>query len=84
TQFKNFFDSKEVNALDFQNKCSQKNFKDGTGWEPDTYRHILLWYLDELDKLIDEKVLKYLELRMKEKEVQALKEIKRRLQDSEM
>ncbi|GJV12542.1 hypothetical protein Tco_1354083 [Tanacetum coccineum] len=41
-------------------------------------------YLDELDKLIDERVLKYGELRMKEKEVQAMMEIERRLQESEM
>nr|GEW72343.1 hypothetical protein [Tanacetum cinerariifolium] len=38
----------------------------------------------ELDKLIDERTLKYGALRMKKKEVQAIKEIKRRLQDSEM
>ncbi|GJR98916.1 hypothetical protein Tco_0271090 [Tanacetum coccineum] len=84
TPFKEFFDSKEVNALDFQNKCWQKHFKDYTGWEPETYKRILLRYLDELDKLIDERVLKYGELRMKEKEVQAIKEIEKRLQESEM
>ncbi|GJR80564.1 hypothetical protein Tco_0151349 [Tanacetum coccineum] len=36
-------------------------------------------YLDELDKLIDERVLKYDVLRMKEKEVQAIKEIENAL-----
>ncbi|GJQ95416.1 hypothetical protein Tco_0006555 [Tanacetum coccineum] len=49
------------------------------GWEPKTYRRILLQYLDELDKLIDERVLKYDVLRMKEKEVQAIKEIENAL-----
>ncbi|GJU37204.1 hypothetical protein Tco_1185558 [Tanacetum coccineum] len=82
TQFKKFFDSKQVNALDFQNKCWQKNFINGLKWEPVNYRRLLLQYLEELDKLIDERVLKYGALRMKEKEVQAIQE--RRLQDSEM
>nr|GEW84946.1 hypothetical protein [Tanacetum cinerariifolium] len=38
----------------------------------------------QLDKLIDERVLKYGASRMKEKEGQAIKKIERRLQDSEM
>ncbi|GJT16893.1 hypothetical protein Tco_0875599, partial [Tanacetum coccineum] len=83
TPFKEFFDSKEVNALEFYNKCWQKKFKDYTGWEPETYRRILLRYLDELDKLIDERVLKYDELRMEEKEVQAINEIEKRLKENE-
>ncbi|GKC30553.1 hypothetical protein Tco_1037847 [Tanacetum coccineum] len=83
TPFKEFFDLKEVNALEFHNKCWQKNFKDYTGLEPQTYRRILLRYLDELDKLIDERVLKYDELRMEEKEVQAIKEIEKRLKENE-
>ncbi|GKC14045.1 hypothetical protein Tco_1010827 [Tanacetum coccineum] len=37
-QFKEFFDSKEVNALDFHNKCWQKDFKDYARCEPETYR----------------------------------------------
>ncbi|GKC22865.1 hypothetical protein Tco_1025015 [Tanacetum coccineum] len=53
-------------------------------WEPVNYRHLLLWYLEELEKLIDERVLKYAALRMKGKEVQAIQEIERRLQDNEM
>ncbi|GKG14549.1 hypothetical protein Tco_0354149, partial [Tanacetum coccineum] len=71
TPFKKFFDSKEVNASDFHNKSWQKHFKDYTRQEPETYRRNLLRYLNELDKLIDERVLKYGELRMKESEVQA-------------
>ncbi|GJS68189.1 hypothetical protein Tco_0682754 [Tanacetum coccineum] len=82
TPFKEFFDSKEVNALNFHDKFWQKNFKDYTGWEPKTYKRILLWYLEELDNLIDEKVLKYGKLWMKETEVQAIKEIEKRLQES--
>ncbi|GJZ21570.1 hypothetical protein Tco_0558609 [Tanacetum coccineum] len=78
------FDSKEVNALYFQNKCWQKNFINGMQWEPKNYRRLLLWYLDELDKLIDERVLKYGELRMKEKEVQAIKEIENWLKEKEI
>nr|GEX25163.1 hypothetical protein [Tanacetum cinerariifolium] len=47
-------------------------------------RRLLLWYLEELDKLIDERVLKYGALRMKEKDIQAIKEIERRLEESEI
>nr|GEU89698.1 hypothetical protein [Tanacetum cinerariifolium] len=52
--------------------------------EPETYIRNLLWYLDDLDKLIDERVLKYGELRMKEREVQAIKEIKKWLKEREI
>ncbi|GKD34232.1 hypothetical protein Tco_1249741, partial [Tanacetum coccineum] len=65
-------------------KSWQKNFKDSTGWEPKTYKRILLWYLDELDKLIDDRVLKYGKLQMKEKEFQAIKEIEKWLKENEM
>ncbi|GJW94736.1 hypothetical protein Tco_0174408 [Tanacetum coccineum] len=40
------------------------------------HRRLLLWYLEELDKLINERALKYDALRMKEKEVQAIKDFK--------
>ncbi|GKA36727.1 hypothetical protein Tco_0723292 [Tanacetum coccineum] len=78
------FSEKEANASDFHNKSWQKDFKDYTKYEPETYKRNLLWYLDELDKLIDEIVLKYGELRMKEKEVQAIKEIEKRLKEREI
>ncbi|GJR08560.1 hypothetical protein Tco_0791212 [Tanacetum coccineum] len=84
TQFKEFFDSKEVTALDVPNKCWQKSFSNGAEWEPGAYKRLLLWYLEELDKLIDEIILKYGALWMKEKEVQAIKDIERRMQDNEM
>ncbi|GKE09376.1 hypothetical protein Tco_1412927 [Tanacetum coccineum] len=47
-------------------------------------RRALLQYLEEVDKLIDERVLKYRALQMKEKEVQAIKEIKNRLKEKEI
>ncbi|GJW40679.1 hypothetical protein Tco_0066524 [Tanacetum coccineum] len=53
-------------------------------YEPETYSRNLLRYLKELDKLLDERVLKYGELRMKEREVQAIKETEKRLKESEM
>ncbi|GKC87764.1 hypothetical protein Tco_1148413, partial [Tanacetum coccineum] len=84
TQFMEFFDSKEVNASDFPNKCWQKSFSDGAKWEPEAYRCLLLRYLEELDKFIDEKALKYRELRIKQSEVQAIKEIKNRLKEKEI
>ncbi|GJZ32480.1 hypothetical protein Tco_0577916 [Tanacetum coccineum] len=44
----------------------------------------LLWYMDDLEQHIDERVLKYGELQMKEREVQAIKEIKKRLKEREI
>ncbi|GKE53194.1 hypothetical protein Tco_1488350 [Tanacetum coccineum] len=84
TQLKEFLDSKEVNALDFQNKCWLKNFKDYTRCKHETYRCNLLQVLDVLDKLIDERVHKYRELRMKEREVQVIKEIEKQLKEREI
>ncbi|GJV03642.1 hypothetical protein Tco_1337211 [Tanacetum coccineum] len=68
TQFNEFFDSKEVNASDFNNKSLQKGFEDHTGTNPQTYRVRLLQYLDELDMLFDERVIQYWEMLMKERE----------------
>ncbi|GJR32842.1 hypothetical protein Tco_1109074 [Tanacetum coccineum] len=68
TPFKNFFDSKEVNALDFHNKSRQKHCRDYTRHGRETYRQDLLRYLNDLIKLIDERLLKYGELQMKESE----------------
>nr|GEW69866.1 hypothetical protein [Tanacetum cinerariifolium] len=64
-QFKEFFDLNEVNASDVPNISLQESFNNGTIWEPEYYRCILLRYLEELDKLIDKRVLKYKELQMK-------------------
>ncbi|GKC55596.1 hypothetical protein Tco_1083194 [Tanacetum coccineum] len=49
-----------------------------------TYRVRLLQYLDELDKLVDERVIQYGELLMKEREVKAIKEIEKRLSEQKM
>nr|GEY72550.1 hypothetical protein [Tanacetum cinerariifolium] len=84
TQFKEFCDLKEVNASDFQNQCWQKNFKDYTSYKPETYRCNLLRYLDIPEKIIGERVIKYEKLQMKEREVQAIKEIEKRLKESEV
>nr|GEU49194.1 reverse transcriptase zinc-binding domain-containing protein [Tanacetum cinerariifolium] len=43
------------------------------------HRRLLLRYLEELEKVINERVLKYGAIRIKEKEVQAIKEIENRL-----
>ncbi|GJT84640.1 hypothetical protein Tco_1066357 [Tanacetum coccineum] len=60
-RFKEFFDSKEVNALDVPNKSWQVSFNNGTRWEPEYYKRILL-----------------------RSEVQAIKEIKKWLKESEL
>nr|GEV47928.1 hypothetical protein [Tanacetum cinerariifolium] len=61
-----------------------KRTSKNTSCEPETYRRNLLQLLDVLDKLIDERVLKYGELRLKEREVQAIKEIEKRLKEKEI
>nr|GEW26723.1 hypothetical protein [Tanacetum cinerariifolium] len=47
-------------------------------------KRALLKYLEELDKLIDERVIKHGELQMKEKEAHTIKEIKKRLEESNL
>ncbi|GJS68227.1 hypothetical protein Tco_0682792 [Tanacetum coccineum] len=84
TQVNEFFESKEVNASDVPNKKWKESFIDGTKWEPKNFRSALLWVLEELDKLNDERALKYGELRMKESEVKAIKENEKRLKESEL
>ncbi|GJR20892.1 hypothetical protein Tco_0969419 [Tanacetum coccineum] len=84
TQFKEFFKLIKVNASDVPNKKWQESFNDGTKWEPKIFRSALLRVLEELDKLIDERALKYEELRVKESEFQAIKEIAKWLKESEI
>ncbi|GJV54602.1 hypothetical protein Tco_1455607 [Tanacetum coccineum] len=62
----------------------QKSFSDGAKWEPEASRCLLLRYLEELDKFIDERAVKYGELRIKESEVQAIKEIENWLKEKEI
>ncbi|GJW48378.1 hypothetical protein Tco_0080024 [Tanacetum coccineum] len=69
TQFKEFLASKEVNATDLLNQGWQQDFEDFTRFEPSTYRRELLENLDTL-----EAVITYGVLRMKENEVNTLKE----------
>ncbi|GJZ76324.1 DNA helicase, partial [Tanacetum coccineum] len=59
-------------------------FEDQTRTNPQNFRVRLLQYLDELDKLIDERVIQYEELQMKEREVKAIKEIEKRLNEQKM
>ncbi|GJS17597.1 putative reverse transcriptase domain-containing protein [Tanacetum coccineum] len=49
TQFKEFFASKRVNSSEHLNQCQQKDFKEYTFCEPDTYRRDLLDNLDTLE-----------------------------------
>ncbi|GJZ40985.1 hypothetical protein Tco_0587871 [Tanacetum coccineum] len=56
-------------------KCLQKHFKEYTGYEPQPYRHTLLYEIDGLGKLIDERVLHNGKLWMEEREVKAIMEI---------
>ncbi|GJR39032.1 hypothetical protein Tco_1214716 [Tanacetum coccineum] len=52
TLFKEFFASKRVNSLEHLNQCWQKDFKEYTLCEPDTYRRDLLENLDTLEAVI--------------------------------
>ncbi|GJZ18163.1 hypothetical protein Tco_0554286 [Tanacetum coccineum] len=74
----------KATALDFHNKSWQESFAEGTRCKPDNFRSLVLLYMEELDKIIDERVLKNEEVRMKEKEVQAIKEIEKRLKEIEL
>ncbi|GJX04020.1 hypothetical protein Tco_0189936 [Tanacetum coccineum] len=51
TQFKEFFASKRVNSSEHLNQCWQKDFKEYTFCEPDTYRRDLLENLDTLEAI---------------------------------
>ncbi|GJT08635.1 hypothetical protein Tco_0843097 [Tanacetum coccineum] len=51
TQFKEFFASKRVNSSEHLNQCQQKDFKEYTFCEPDTYRRDLLENLDTLEAI---------------------------------
>ncbi|GKD27683.1 hypothetical protein Tco_1233897, partial [Tanacetum coccineum] len=72
TQFMEFLASKGVNATDLLNQGWQQDFEDFTRCEPSAYRRELLENLDTLKAFI---------LRMKENEVNALKENGSQLHD---
>ncbi|GKB70521.1 hypothetical protein Tco_0931933 [Tanacetum coccineum] len=81
TQFKEFLASKGVNATDLLNQGWQQNFKDFTRCEPSAYRRELLENLDTLKAVIHRVVNTYGVLRMKENELNALKENGSQLHD---
>ncbi|GJX50915.1 hypothetical protein Tco_0277760 [Tanacetum coccineum] len=74
TQFKEFLASKGVNATDLLNQGWQQDFKDFTRCEPSMYRRELLENPDILEAVIHRVVNTYGVLRMKENELNALKE----------
>ncbi|GJS47310.1 hypothetical protein Tco_0597431 [Tanacetum coccineum] len=59
TQFKELFASKRVNSLEHLNQCQQKDFKEYTFCEPDTYRRDLLENLDTLEAVIHKAIITY-------------------------
>ncbi|GJX46580.1 hypothetical protein Tco_0271770 [Tanacetum coccineum] len=74
TQFKELLVSKGVNVTDLLNQGWQQDFEDFTRCEPSAYRRELLENLDTLEAVIHRVVNTYGVLRMKENEVNALKE----------
>ncbi|GJW17692.1 hypothetical protein Tco_0025128 [Tanacetum coccineum] len=70
TQFKEFFASKRVNSLEHLDQCWQKDFKEYTSCEPDTYRRDLLENLDTLEAVIHRAVITYARLQLQSQDVQ--------------
>ncbi|GJW10809.1 hypothetical protein Tco_1576636 [Tanacetum coccineum] len=81
TQFKELLASKGVNSTDHLDYCWQQDFEDYTRCEPGAYRRDLLEILDTLEAVFHRVVNTYGILRMKENEVNALKENGRQLYD---
>ncbi|GJR59646.1 hypothetical protein Tco_1501808 [Tanacetum coccineum] len=69
TQFKEFFASKRVNSSKHLNQCWQKDFKEYTFCEPDTYRRGLLENLDTLEAVIHRAVITYGRLQLQSQDV---------------
>ncbi|GJX72208.1 hypothetical protein Tco_0309379 [Tanacetum coccineum] len=70
TQFKEFFTSKRVNSSEHLNQCWQKDFKEYTFCEPDTYRRDLLVNMDTLEVVIHRAVITYGRLQLQSQDVQ--------------
>ncbi|GJR95828.1 hypothetical protein Tco_0268002 [Tanacetum coccineum] len=70
TLFKEFFASKRVNSSEHLNQCWQKDFKEYTLCEPDTYRCDLLENLDTLEAVIHRVVITYGRLQLQSQDVQ--------------
>ncbi|GJS41232.1 hypothetical protein Tco_0566275 [Tanacetum coccineum] len=81
TQFKEFLASKGVNATDLLNQGWQQDFEYFTQRESSAYRRELLENLDTLEAVIHRVVNTYGVLRMKENELNALKENGSQLHD---
>ncbi|GJW85175.1 hypothetical protein Tco_0158320 [Tanacetum coccineum] len=81
TQFKEFLASKGVNATDLLNQGWQQDFEYFTQCESSAYRRELLENLDTLEAVIHRVVNTYGVLRMKENELNALKENGSQLHD---
>ncbi|GJT25610.1 hypothetical protein Tco_0895547 [Tanacetum coccineum] len=81
TQFKEFLASKGVNTTDLLNQGWQQDFEDFTRCEPSAYKRELLENLDTLEAVIHRVVNTYGVLRMKENEVNPLKENGSQLHD---
>ncbi|GJU21783.1 hypothetical protein Tco_1155125 [Tanacetum coccineum] len=81
TQFKEFLASKGVNATDLLNQGWQQDFEYFTRCESSAYRRELLENLDTLEAVIHRVVNTYGVLRMKENELNALKENGSQLHD---
>ncbi|GJY45361.1 hypothetical protein Tco_0434424 [Tanacetum coccineum] len=71
TQFKEFFASKSVNSSEHLNQCWQKDFKEYTFCEPDTYRRDLLENLDTLEAVIHRALQQHESLVTKSKTLEA-------------
>ncbi|GJV65452.1 retrovirus-related pol polyprotein from transposon TNT 1-94 [Tanacetum coccineum] len=82
TQFKEFFASKGVNSSDHLNQCWQKDFEEYTLCKPKIYRRGSLKNLDILEMAIRRAVITYDLLRMKENEVNELKETEKPLNEA--
>ncbi|GKC30722.1 hypothetical protein Tco_1038016 [Tanacetum coccineum] len=70
TQFKEFFTSKRVNSSEHLHQCWQKDFKEYTFCEPDTYRRDLLENLDTLEAVIHRAVITYGRLQLQSQDAQ--------------
>ncbi|GJX37180.1 hypothetical protein Tco_0250483 [Tanacetum coccineum] len=80
-QFKEYFASPTVNSSDHLSQCWHDAFNMYMYCDLETYRRNLIEYLDMLVDVLHESVLQYGILRMKENEVNALKENGRQLND---
>nr|GEV91699.1 hypothetical protein [Tanacetum cinerariifolium] len=62
----------------------KKDFEDYTRWEPQAYRLTLIVYFNELERLFDVRARLIEDLRMKEREVNAIKEVEKWLNECKM